>query len=61
MLQGVRKVLSGCRKSNGDFTAYQRCNSLDILLLKDNSDEHHAAKYPLTDIESVSQIAFSAA
>jgi len=58
--RGKKKVLSGCRKSNGDFTAYQRCNSLDILL-KDNSDEHHAAKYPLIDIESVSQIAFSAA
>jgi len=59
--RGKKKVLSGCRKSNGDFTGYQRCNLPDILLLKANSDEHHAAKYPLIDIEPVSQIASSAA
>ena len=45
------KVSSGCKKSSGSFTAYQRCDLSDILLLEDHSDEHYTAKYPLIDIE----------
>ena len=44
------KVSSGCKKSSGSFTAYQRCDLSDILLLEDHSDDY-TAKYPLIDIE----------
>jgi len=37
------KVSSGCKKRSGGSTGYQRCDSSDILLLEDNSDEHYTA------------------
>jgi len=39
-----KEVSSGCKKRSGGSTGYQRCNSSDILLLEDNSDEHYTAK-----------------
>jgi len=45
---------SGCKKSSGGFTAYQRYDSSDILLLEDNCDEHYTDKDPLIDIELIS-------
>ena len=52
-IEGVRRrfkeVSSGCKKSSGSFTAYQRCDLADILLLEDNSNKHCTAKSPLID------------
>ena len=55
------KVSSGCKKSNGSFTGYQRCGLSVILLLEDHSDEHYTARYPLIDIEASSWIALFSA
>jgi len=38
------KVSLGCKKRSGGSTGYQRCDSSDVLLLEDNSDEHYTAK-----------------
>jgi len=55
------KVSSGCKKSNGSFTGYRRCDLSVILLLEDHSDEHYTARYPLIDIEPRSWIALFSA
>ena len=42
-----KEMSSGCKKSSGGFTGYQRCELSVILLLEDHSDDHYTAKYPL--------------
>jgi len=56
-LAAEKSVESGC------FNGSQSCDQSDILLLEDNSNQHHTIKYPLIDMTSwttFSATAFSA-
>ena len=52
----MQKYTDASRRRSGGSTGYQRCDLSDILLLEDNNDEHHTAKYPLIDMEPISWI-----
>ena len=49
----MQKYTDTSRRRSRGSTGYQRCDLSDTLLLKDNNDEYHTAKYPLIDIEPI--------